>query len=294
MVRIGIVGCGTIGSGLAQAIVDGRIPARLSGLANRSRSRAEALAGRLVPRPPILDLPDLVRASDLVVEAATGEALQAIVPACLRERKDVFVISVGGLLGRETWLQEAERAGSRILIASGAIVGLDGVRGAAVGRVDSVTLTTRKPPAGLAGAPYVVAHGIDVHAMREETLIFDGSAREACHGFPTNVNVSAALSLAGIGPDLTRVRIFCAPGERFNRHRIEVRGEFGQLMVEISNVPSATNPRSGLLSIFASIAQLAEYARAWRPPADPSAVRKHRNALPHGPGKETPWSSRSS
>ena len=265
MVRIGIVGCGTIGSGLARAIAGGRIPAHLAGLTTRTRARAEALAAQLSPTPPILDLPDLVRASDLVVEAATGESLQAIVPACLRERKDVFAISVGGLLGREAWFEEAERQGCRILIASGAIAGLDGVRGAVVGRVDSVTLVTRKPPQGLAGAPFVVERGIDVHAIAEETLIFEGTAREACRGFPTNVNVSAAVSLAGIGPDRTRVRIFCAPGERFNYHRVEVQGEFGRLAVEIHNVPSATNPRSGLMSIYASIAQLSEYARTWRP-----------------------------
>ncbi|MBI4537719.1 MAG: DUF108 domain-containing protein [candidate division NC10 bacterium] len=265
MVRIGIVGCGTIGSGLARAVAAGRIPARLAGIANRSRGRAEALAAQLSPSPPILELPELVRAADLVAEAATGESLQAIVPACLREGKDVFVISVGGLLDHEAWLQEADRRGCRILIASGAIAGLDGVRGAAAGRVDSVTLVTRKPPQGLAGAPFVVEHGIDVYACTEDTLIFDGTAREACRGFPTNVNVSAALSLAGIGPDLTRVRIFCAPGERFNCHRIEVQGEFGRLAVKIHNVPSATNPRSGVLSISASVAQLAEYARTWRP-----------------------------
>ena len=266
MVRIGIVGCGTIGSGLARAIADGRIPARLAGLSTRTRARAEALAAQFAPRPPILDLAELVRASDLVAEAATGESLQAIVPACLRERRDVFVLSVGGLLDHEAWFEEAERLGCRILIASGAIAGLDGVRGATVGRIDSVTLTTRKPPRGLAGAPFVVEHGIDVHAFADEALIFEGTAREACRGFPTNVNVSAALSLAGIGPDRTQVRIFCAPGERFNCHRIEVQGEFGRLAVEIRNVPSATNPRSGLLSIYASIAQLQEYARAWRPP----------------------------
>jgi aspartate dehydrogenase len=134
-----------------------------------------------------------------------------------------------------------------------------------MGRIDSVTLTTRKPPKGLAGAPFVTERGLDVTALTEETLIFEGSAREACRGFPANVNVSAALSLAGVGPDRTRVRIFCVPGGRFNQHRIEVRGEFGRMSVEIENVPSDTNPRTGLLSIFASIAQLAEYARDWRP-----------------------------
>lgn len=261
MLTIGIVGCGTIGTALARAIDEGRIPALLSGLANRTQARAEALAGSLRTHPPVVKIPALVQASDLVVEAATGKALEDIVPACLREGKDVFVISVGGLLGHEEWFRQAEARGCRILFASGAIAGLDGVRGAVVGRVDSVTLTTRKPPKGLAGAPYVVERGIDLDALTEETVIFEGTAREACRGFPTNVNVSAALSLAGVGPDRTRVRIIAVPGGRFNQHRIEIRGEFGRLAVDIENVPSATNPRTGLLSIYSSIAFLADYAR---------------------------------
>ncbi len=264
MLKIGIVGCGTIGQALARAVDDGRIPARLAGLASRTRARAEELAKSLRTPAPVLSVPALVRASDLVVEAATGSALEEIVPPCLREGKDVFVISVGGLLGHEEWFREAEAGGCRILIASGAIAGLDGVRGAAVGRVDSVTLTTRKPPRALAGAPYVVEREMDLDTLTEETLIFEGTAREACKGFPTNVNVSAALSLTGIGPDKTRVRIVAVPGGKFNQHRIEVRGEFGRLTVEIENVPSATNPRTGLLSIYSSIAFLAEYARTAR------------------------------
>jgi aspartate dehydrogenase len=261
MLPIGIVGCGTIGSALARAIDEGRIPALLVGLANRTRGRAEELAGSLRTAPPVLDLRGLVRASDLVVEAATGKALEEIVPACLRHGKDVFVLSAGGLLEHDEWFREAEARGCRILIATGAIAGLDGVRGAAVGRVDSVTLTTRKPPRGLGGAPYLVERGISLDGLTEETLVFEGTAREACRGFPTNVNVSAALSLAGIGPDRTRVRIFAVPGGTFNVQRIEVRGEFGRMTVELENVPSATNPRTGLLSIHSSIAFLAEYAR---------------------------------
>jgi aspartate dehydrogenase len=261
MLKIGIVGCGTIGSAIARAVDDGKIPAHLAGLTNRTRGRAGALAATLRASPPVLDLAALVAASDLVVEAATGRALEAIVPACLAARKDVFVLSVGGLLGREDWFREAEVCGCRLLVASGAIAGLDGVRGAAVGRVDSVTMTTRKPPRGLAGAAYVLERGIDLDGLTEDTLIFEGSAREACEGFPTNVNVSAALSLAGVGPDRTRVRIYAVPGGTFNKHRIEVRGEFGRLTIEVENVPSATNPRTGLLSIYSSIAFLAEYAR---------------------------------
>jgi aspartate dehydrogenase len=258
---VGIVGCGTIGSSLAFAIQAGQVRARLAGLTSRTRARAEELARSLSPSPPLLDLPQLVRASDLVVEAASGAAVAEIVPACLQARKDVFVISAGGLLGHEEWYRQAEAQGTRILVPSGAIAGLDGVRAAAVGRVDSVVLITRRPPQALAGAPYIAEHGIDLDCLTEETVVFEGTARDACRGFPRHVNVPAALSLAGVGLDRTRVRILAVPGASFNRHRIEVRGEFGRFSVDIENVPSPTNPRTGLLSIFSSIATLAEYAR---------------------------------
>ena len=129
MLTIGIVGCGTIGSALARAIDEGRIPALLTGLANRTRTRAEALARSLRATPPVLDVQGLVRASNLVVEAATGKVLEEIVPACLQHGRDVYVLSVGGLLDHGEWFREAEARGCRILIATGAIAGLDGSGG---------------------------------------------------------------------------------------------------------------------------------------------------------------------
>jgi len=149
----------------------------------------------------------------------------------------------------------AEANGCRILVPSGAIAGLDGVKGARIGAVTSVTMETRKPPRGLAGAPWIVQHKIDLDAIATETLIFEGPATEACRAFPANVNVLAALSLAGIGPELTQIRIFALPGLARNLHRVAIQGEFGKLTVEIENVPSE-NPRTGKLSYLSAIALL--------------------------------------
>ena len=146
---------------------------------------------------------------------------------------------------------------------SGAIAGLDGVKGACLGAITSVTMETRKPPAGLAGAPWVVERRIDLAAIREETLIFEGPATEACRAFPANVNVLAALSLVGVGPERTRIKIFAAPGQKMNRHRITVEGEFGRLAVEVENVPSE-NPRTGKLSCLSTIALLRELGATLR------------------------------
>jgi aspartate dehydrogenase len=262
--RVGVVGMGTIGRAIALALDTGAIPVQVVAVHSRDAEKARAFVASLNTAPPVLDLDGLIASSDLVIEAATQDALATIAPATLAAGKDLMVLSVGGLLDHPEWADLADRHHCKLYVPSGAIVGLDGVKGACAGRVDSVTITTRKPPEGLAGAPYVVDQGIDVFAFTEETQIFEGSAREACKGFPANVNVSAALSLAGIGPDRTRIRIIAVPGGTRNMHDVEVIGEFGRMTSHIENVPSATNPRTGKLSYLSALAMLEELAGAVR------------------------------
>ena len=118
----------------------------------------------------------------------------------------------------------------------------------------SVNMITRKPPNGLYGAPYLVEHGIGVLASTEPQRVFTGSAREAARGFPANVNVAAALALAGIGPDRTTVEIWADPEVTRNIHRIEVEADSARLSMQIENVPSAENPRTGRLTPLSVIA----------------------------------------
>src|SRR5206468_13094740 len=178
-----------------------------------------------------------------------------IAPTAPKPGRDLVVLSCGGLPGRQDWVDVAAANHCRILVPSGAIAGLDGVKGASVGAVTSVTMETHKPPRGLAGAPWIVQQKIDLDAITQETLIFEGPATEACRAFPANGNVVAALSLAGIGPEKTRIKIFASPERPLNRHRISVEGEFGRLTIEIENVPSE-NPRTGKLSYLSTIALL--------------------------------------
>lgn len=256
MLDVGIAGMGTIGRAVARAIDGGEVRARLVGITSRDLDRARDFAGSLRQSPPVLPLAEVADRADLVVEAATGHALEAIAPAVLGRGKDLMILSVGGLLAHPEWVRLAEEKGCRIHVPSGAIAGLDGVKGACAGRVDRVMIETRKPPKGLAGAPYLLERGIDLDALQAETVIFEGPAAEACQGFPANVNVSAALSLAGLGPDKTTVRIIAVPGGTRNMHTISVEGEFGRFQVEIAGVPSDTNPRTGKLSYLSAIACL--------------------------------------
>jgi len=139
---------------------------------------------------------------------------------------------------------------------TGALLGLDAVRAAAQGTIESVTMVTRKPPRGLAGAPHIEAQGIDLASVREPLKVFDGGAREGARGFPANVNVAAALSLAGIGPDRTRLQVWADPGVTRNTHRIVVEADSARFEMMIENVPSEANPRTGKITALSMIAAL--------------------------------------
>jgi len=254
MIEVGIVGMGVIGTHVAKAIDNGIPGVKLAGVNVRSKASAGAFQ--------TFALAELIERANLIVEAATQHALREFGPAVLEAGRHLMVLSVGGLVGvLDEWARLAEARGCRILVPSGAIAGLDAVKGAREGGIASVTMETRKPPRGLAGAPYVVERGIDLDAIREETLIFEGPASLAVKAFPANVNVVAALSLAGVGPERTRIKLFAVPGQTRNQHRILVEGEFGSLRVEVENVPSE-NPRTGKLSYLSAIAMLREMGAA--------------------------------
>jgi aspartate dehydrogenase len=261
--RVGVVGLGVIGRHVCRALDAGVTGVVLAGATTRRRDAGEAFLGTLKSPVPFYTLDDLIGASDLVVEASTQAHLAEIAPKTLGAGRDLVVLSCGGLLGRDDWVGLAERHGARILVPSGAIAGLDGVKGGAIGAVTSVTMETRKPPQGLAGAPWIVEQKIDLDTIREETLIFEGPATQACRAFPANVNVLAALSLAGIGPERTRTKIYAVPGLARNTHRIRIEGEFGILRIEVENVPSE-NPRTGRLSYLSTIALLRDLGASLR------------------------------
>jgi aspartate dehydrogenase len=145
-------------------------------------------------------------------------------------------------------------------LPSGAIAGLDGIKSASMGHIEHVTMTSRKPPVAWEGAPYLVDRGVSLKALTQEQEIFYGPVRLAARGFPQNLNVSAAVSLAGIGPDKTMIRAVAVPGLPRNCHDIEVEGEFGLFRFHIENIPSE-NPKTGrltALSIVRSIRDLAD------------------------------------
>ena len=260
---VGIVGCGSIGRALLKAGDSDQLGMPVAGVTSRTESTARDFLSTLDRPVPYLSLDELVERSSLLVETAGGHVVPALAEAAFGTGKDLMVISIGALLEHPEVIDQARDSGCRLYAPSGAIAGLDGIKSACQGWVDRVEMVSRKPVEALEGAPYLVENEILIAALTREQEVFSGSAREACRGFPSNLNVSAALSLAGIGPDRTTVRIVADPSLDRNCHDITVEGEFGLLRVHIENIPSE-NPKTGRLTALSIIRSIRDVADSFR------------------------------
>ena len=253
--RVAIAGLGAIGRKVAQALdrgIDGLTLAAVS--AQHPDKHRSWLAGLTAP-PNLLPIEALADLADIVVECAPAALVRSIVAPFVTRGKTAIVLSAGALLENEDLIDLARQNGGQIVVPTGALIGLDAVGAAAVGNIHSVRMVTRKPVQGLAGAPYIVEHNIDIERITEPLKIFEGTAREAAKGFPANLNVAVALSLAGAGPDRTTLEIWADPGVTRNIHRVEVEADSARFSMSIENIPSE-NPRTGLITALSVIAYL--------------------------------------
>lgn len=250
--RVAIAGFGAIGKSIAKHLLAGIPGLSLAAVGARNHEAARSL---LPGHVAVADIGALADLADIIVESAPAAVLPAIAEPALRAGRSVVVLSCGALLERTDLIDLARAHGGRILVPTGALLGLDAVLAAAEGSINSVRMTTRKPPGGLAGAPYLLRNGINVDGLTEALLVFEGTAREAARGFPANVNVAAALSLAGIGADRTQIAIWADPAVSRNVHRIDVDADSARFSLQIENVPSE-NPRTGRITALSVVALL--------------------------------------
>lgn len=258
MIKVGIVGCGTIGTELAMACQKRfASEVRLEAIADADASHARKLQHKARPKPKILSVEKLIQSCDLVIEAASKHVAYDIAKKALGLGKDTMIMSVGGILGKEKEIFELARTHRCCLyLPSGGVVGIDGLKAAGIGKIHRVTLTTRKPPHGFDDAPYVVRHAINLKNLKEEKVLFEGTAEQAVRGFPKNINVSATLSMVGIGPKKTKVRIIACPHMLVNVHEVYVVGDFGSFYTRTENFPSEQNPKTSRLAILSAVATL--------------------------------------
>jgi aspartate dehydrogenase len=257
MKRIGLLGCGAIGTQIALAIDSGKIPAELTQIYDFDKAKSELLASKIAKKPIIVDNPHLLSSGpvDLVVEAASQDAVRNHALSVIQNRKDLMVMSVGALLDEsvfEVLFDACQEFKKRIYLPSGAIAGLDAVKSVR-DELEEVTLTTTKNPKALVGAKFFETNKIDISNLQSSKVIFEGPANEAVKLFPANINVAALLSLAGIGSQKTAVRIVADPHTDKNTHHIEARGKFGKITICVENVPDPANPKTSRLAILSAI-----------------------------------------
>jgi aspartate dehydrogenase len=255
--KVAIAGLGAIGLPVARALDAGHLPGlHLIAVAVRDTAKASEVLADFNSIPQIMAIERLGEQSDVIVECAPKTVFRAIAEAALRRGRVFIPLSVGQLLDHMDLVDLASKHGGRILVPTGALLGLDAVRAVSEGTVTSVKIVTRKPPAGLKGAPWLTQHNISVDGLSAHLRIFAGSAREAIKGFPANVNVAVALSLAGIGPDRTQVEIWADPHSQRNTHIIEVLSDSSDFTMSISGRPTERTPATGRITPLSTLATL--------------------------------------
>lgn len=259
-ITLALLGAGSINQTVAEAVLVGRLPHVMvvavagSSVTSSSAAKLAAQLDAVVVAPQEL----VDSGAAWVLEAAGAAAVGDRVPGLWAAGVNTIIMSIGALIEEETYAAYQAASGVRIVLPSGAISGLDGVRAmAAVDGLTSARITTTKKPAGLRGAPFLADNGIELPEDRPVT-IFTGSAREAAAGFPANVNVAVALSLAGLGPDATEVVVRSDPAAPRSQHVIEAEGPLARIEARVASEPSPGNPRSSYLAGASAVAALSE------------------------------------
>jgi aspartate dehydrogenase len=254
--KIGIAGFGTIGKKVAQALDQGIDGLELRGVYTRSAGEARRTLAEFRHPVQVQTMGELAATADVVVECLPKSAFMDVAPAVIAAGKLLVTVSGAALLEHPELIAEARRRGARIILATGALLGLDAVRAAAEGVIHSASIVTRKPPRSLADAEVVKQRGLDLAALRAPLQLFAGTAREGARLFPANVNVAAALGLAGIGPDRTQLEIWADPACTRNTHTIVVEADSARLEMKIENVPCDEHPGTGKITALSVIACL--------------------------------------
>lgn len=254
--KVAIGSIGTIGLKVAKKLDEGIEGITLTAVSARDIERAKQNISSFKTPPLIVPPQELATNADLVVECAPAEIFRQIAEPAVYTGKKLMPLSVGALLSNWDLVERAPQVGAKILVPSGALLGLDAVRAASEGKFNSVTMVTRKPPAGLAGAPYLISNQIDIENLTEPKLVFEGTAREGAIGFPANVNVAAALSLAGPGPDNTSLQIWADPTIDRNTHSIKVNADSASFEMNMFSIPTHEKPATGRIVALSVIASL--------------------------------------
>ena len=240
-IKVGILGCGAIATVITDFVLEGKISVDIKFFYDQNPKRAENLALK-VDGTKVMSVHDMLDHVDLVIEAASSQAVIEFVPSIIARGKDVIIMSVGALIDPEfkNHLETlATENKCRIYTPSGAIVGLDGIKSASIGKIKEVNLLTRKPPKSL-GIP-----------GDKKTILYEGKSTEAVRKFPQNMNVAATLSIAC--DKEVDVKIIADPEVEQNIHEVQVVGDFGEFKTTTQNRSCNNNPKTSVLAAYSAI-----------------------------------------
>ncbi len=260
-VRIGIVGCGAIGSRIARSVnQELKKDCALKAICDIDARKVYALSLELGEKNIAKkSYNDLLENCDLVVEAVNAQNTQGIVRQALQARKHILAMSVGKLLNGQALFKLAEKNKCKILIPSGAIAGIDAIKAASLKGINQITLITRKPPSGFASNTYFKEKGINLFDINSEKVIFEGDVNTAVKLFPQNINVAATIALACGLKDKILIRIMTSQTYTMNSHEIEVSGDFGKMVSRTDNVVCPDNPKTSYLAVLSAIQTLKQF-----------------------------------
>ncbi len=252
-----------MGTKIALAIDSGQIPALLTHVFDESKEKSTLLVEKLTNKPEIVENSHLLSSNpiDIVVEAASQDAVKDVSLSVLQNKKDLLIMSVGALLDESIYdiLSDACKDFKKtIYLPSGAIAGLDGIK-SVKNELESLSIITTKHPCSLKDAKFFETSDINLDEINSSTVIFKGTAKEAVSLFPANINVAALLSLTGIGSEKTGVKIVADPDTNKNTHHITAEGKFGKMTFTIENYPDENNPKTSRLAILSVIETLKKY-----------------------------------
>lgn len=241
--KIGLIGAGNIARVIAEHADSYKISCVYDSIESSARDFSKKYKCSILS-------PEEFPKLDLVVECASQEAVREYGEMFLKRGQSLMVMSVGAFADMplfERMGKLAEKNNAKLVLPSGAVAGLDGIKSASVGKIYEVTLTSTKPPEGF---------GVDV---KQRTLLFEGPASEAVKRYPKNVNIAGTLSLVGVGFDKTRVRVVADPAVKVNRHEVDVRGEFGEMRILLEHVPSPQNPKTSYLAAMSAVSAIRRF-----------------------------------
>ncbi len=259
--RIGIVGCGAIGSRIAKSICaelknDCQISGFYDALPEKSNQLEKLLSLQNKVSP---SLNDLINNCDCMVEAVNAKNTKALIRQALNAKKSVLVMSVGKLLNAQSLFRLAKKNRCHLLLPSGAIAGIDAIKAASLVKIDTLTLTTRKPVSGFKGNAYFSEKGIDLSKIKKQTILFEGTVDDAVKRFPQNINVAATIALASQVKKKMMIKIITSPKYKINSHEIKMTGAFGRMVTRTENIVCPDNPKTSYLAVLSGVQTLKQY-----------------------------------